>query len=59
MKLLIWLAANTFNLIGAAAVGLGMPFGWAIISREWDLIFIPIGILLLGISYYYKFVFKN
>ena len=57
MKTFKWIAGNVFNIIGVFLAVMGLPFGISIFSRGLDaVIFIPLGVLLIGISYYYKFI---
>jgi hypothetical protein len=58
MKFYKWFAANVFNLLGAFFIGIGLPIGTNILSIPDYAVFIPIGITLAGISYYYKFIHK-
>ena len=57
-----FLARNTFNLIGGMFIGLSIPMNHGVLIEDKPLIdlivFAPIGIILLSISYYYKFIKK-
>ena len=62
MKLFKWLAREIFTLLGGFSLGFSIPMGQFTVtgSQEVDMvIFLPLGILLLGISYYYNFVDKS
>lgn len=60
MNLFQWLAANVFNAIGGLLLAFAIPLGPSVFATSlMDLaVFGPIGILLIGISYYYKFIKK-
>ena len=58
MKTFQYLAANWFNMIGGLFIGLSIPFGTNFLPIPDFIVFLPIGILFLGTSYYYKFIKK-
>jgi len=46
-------------MLGAICLGFCLPFGTSIMGRALDfLVFSSAGIILLGVSYYYKFIKK-
>lgn len=53
-----YLAAEWFNFLGGMAIGLSVPFGHNFLPFPDFLIFLPLGILLIGTSLYYKFYKK-
>jgi hypothetical protein len=61
-SLIKFLCSDVFNIIGALMIGLSVPMGHGIFVTENPmidfLILAPIGILLVGTSYYYKFIKK-
>lgn len=63
MKLFKFLAATTFQIIGGFCLGISIPTSHGIISTKNPmidfLVLFPIGVLLLGTSYYYKFIHKK
>jgi hypothetical protein len=62
MKLFKFLARNVFQMIGGLMVGLSFPFGLPVLNENplIDLaVFLPLGLIFLGISYYYAFVEKD
>lgn len=61
MKLFKWVAGHTFNFIGGFIFTMGLPVGSKIFEKPMldALIFIPTGIILMGVSYYYRFVDKS
>lgn len=64
MHLFKWLAANTFNMVGALliAIGIPLPYSKGIFFENplSDFVLLaPIGLLFLGISYYYAFIDKT
>jgi hypothetical protein len=63
MKLFKFLVRKTFNLIGGIMTGLSIPFGSSILYKNNSLIdfvvFFPLAILFLGVSYYYSFIEKD
>jgi hypothetical protein len=62
MNLFKFLSGSIFNLIGGLFIGVSIPIGPGIFVKGNPmvdfLILAPSGLLLLGISYYYKFVKK-
>lgn len=61
MKLFKYLAANVFPYLGGAYLGLSLPLGHSVLSENPMIdfvVFFPIGILIMGISYFYKFIDK-
>lgn len=54
-----FLAKNIFPIVGGMFVGFGIPLGTPLFSRGIDMIFLPIGIVILSISYYENFIRKN
>ncbi len=53
---------KNLHILGGMFIGLGIPTQKAILLKDnpmYDLIFIPIGILCLLISYYYTFKVKS
>lgn len=60
MKLFKFLAGNVFNIIGAFIMGLGFPSMHGIFVESNPLldtlILVPIGLIFLGVSFYYKFI---
>lgn len=60
MNLFKFLAREIFMILGGLMIGLSFPVGAAIISEENRMIdfviFFPTGVILLGISWYYKFI---
>ena len=59
MKLFKWLARNVFHIIGGFFIGISVPTVYSILYFPNFYFYLPIGILLVGISYYYKFVKNN
>ena len=51
------------NMVGGAFIALGIPFhsGGIIVKDNplTDLLFIPVGIVLMIISYYYTFIYEK
>lgn len=46
------------QIIGGLFIGFGLPIGDNIFPGNYDLLFIPFGLVLLLISYYYTFIKK-
>jgi len=59
MKMWIWLAKHVLPIIGGMFIGFSLPLGVAIFSRSTDMLFFPVGVILLGLSYYYGFIHKE
>jgi len=62
MSLFKYLAAEIFPILGGFFIGMSLPFGHPLLSSNLMIdfvIFFPIGVILMGISYYYKFINKN
>lgn len=50
-----YLSAEWFNMVGGLFIGLSIPVGPSLFSFPDFYLLLPLGILLLGISAYYKF----
>ena len=56
MELFKWLSKNIFHFIGSLMLGVSIPVGAFVFTPLIDfIIFFPLGILFLSISYYYTF----
>lgn len=56
-----WFARNILNILGGLCIGFSIPTsnGYNILPIADFVIFLPLGIILLGISFYYIFVEKK
>lgn len=64
MTLFKYLAANWFHIIGGLLIGLGLPVRYTpplVFEKQGTetVVFLVIGILLIGVSVYYKFIDKE
>jgi hypothetical protein len=56
MTLFKWLASNIFHLLGGLSIGFGLPIGEPILFDGDFVLLLPLGVLLIGISYYNIFI---
>jgi hypothetical protein len=59
MKLFKWLCREVFSILGGMCIGFSVPIGIQVFPFPDFYVFMPMGVLLLGLSYYYKFVDKE
>jgi 1,4-dihydroxy-2-naphthoate octaprenyltransferase len=50
---------KNLHIIGALFISFGIPIGVHILPENYDLLFLPIGVLFILISWYYTFEYKN
>ena len=50
---------KNLNIIGGMFIGLSLPLGPNVLPGNYDILFLPVGVLMIMISYYYTFIDKD
>ena len=62
MRLFKWMASNVFGILGGLSLGMSFPTTHFNILGDFCpdfVVFLPLGVVLIGISFYYTFVDKS